>query len=138
MYPRLQQPGTEAGLTCLNMKPESMTAFLPRTITHIALTAILSASTIYIGFDLAEKEIRLMPRLESGIAWVGSTQPPQATDQTSSQSELTRTTVLEEGEVIRYEFFLSSQQPYPYGSYDFTFLSKNHERHFVDLTAIES
>jgi len=115
-----------------------MKVFLRTLLIRVLLTAVLSASTLYIGFDLAEKEIRLMPRLESGIAWVGSTQPPQATDQTSPQQGLTRTTVLEEGEVIRYEFFLSSQQPYPYGSYDFTFLSKNHERHFVDLTAIES
>jgi AraC-type DNA-binding domain-containing proteins len=113
-----------------------MKVFLRTLLIRVLLTAVLSALTLYIGFDLAEKEIRLMPQAESGIAWVGSTQPPQTTDQT--QQGATRTTVLEEGEVIRYEFLLSSQQPYPYGSYDFTFLSETYERHFVDLTAIES
>lgn len=113
-----------------------MKMFLQTLLIRVLLTAVLSAATLYIGFDLAEKEIRLMPQAESGIAWVGSTQPPQAADQ--PPQGVTHTTVVEEGEVVRYEFFLSSQQPYPYASYDFTFLSETYERRFVDLNSIES
>lgn len=115
-----------------------MNVFLRKIVTRIVLTAALSALIVYVGLDLAEKEIHLLPQADSGIAWVGSTQPPAVSDPTQLQPGVTRTIAHEEGEVIRYEFFLSSQQPYPYGSYDFTFLSETHERRFVDLTSIES
>ncbi|MCR6650871.1 MAG: helix-turn-helix transcriptional regulator [Cellvibrionaceae bacterium] len=115
-----------------------MTAFLRTILTRILLTAALSGLILYIGADLAEKEVPLMPQSESGIAWVGSTQPPATDNQTSPPPGVTYTKVLEEGETIRYEIFLSSQKQYPYGSYDFTFLSEAYERHLVDLTSIES
>lgn len=115
-----------------------MTAFLRTILTRILLTAALSGLILYVGADLAEKEIPLMPQSESGIAWVGSTQPHATDNQTSPPPGITYTKVLEEGETIRYEIFLSSQQQYPYGSYDFTFLSEAYERHLVDLESIES
>jgi len=76
----------------------------------------------------------LMPQAKSDIPWEGTTQPGP----TASQEGLTRTKLLSEGEIIGYEMFLSSQQPYPYASYDFTFLKPNRERRLVDLHFIES
>ena len=110
-----------------------MNVFWQRILTRMLLTAALSGLILYVGADLAEKQIPLMPQSESGIPWVGSTQPPATTDTTLASPAVTRTTVLEEDETIRYEIFLSSQQQYPYGSYDFTFLSEANERRLVDL-----
>lgn len=115
-----------------------MNVFVRRVLIRILLTAAVSALTLYVGLDLAQKEIRLMPQAESDIPWVGSTQPPAIADEALLQQGVTRTDVIEEGETIRYEMFLSSQRPYPYGSYDFTFLSEAKERQLVDLTSIES
>lgn len=115
-----------------------MNVFWQKILTRMLLTAVLSGLILYVGADLAEKEIPLMPQAESGIPWVGSTQPPATTDTTLASPAVTRTTVLEEEETIRYEIFLSSQQQYPYGSYDFTFLSEANERRLVDLRSIES
>ena len=115
-----------------------MNMFLRKFLTRMLLAAALSALILYVGLDLAEKEIRLMPQTKSDIAWVGSTQPPAIANLNLLQPSDTRTTVLDEGETIRYEMFLSSQHPYPYGSYDFTFLSETKARRFVDLKSIES
>lgn len=115
-----------------------MNVFLRKILTRILLTAALSVLILYVGLNLAVKEIHLMPQAESDIAWAGSIQPRAIADQNLVQQSDTRTTVLDEGKIIRYEMFLSSKQQYPYGSYDFTFLSETKERRFVDLTPIES
>lgn len=114
-----------------------MKFFSRALLARILLTAVASALTIYAGLDLAEKEIHLMPQAKSEIVWTGSTQPRPLVADTPEQG-LTRTKILSDDEIIQYEMFLSSQQSYPYGSYDFTFLTPENERRLVDLEPIES
>jgi AraC-like DNA-binding protein len=114
-----------------------MKFFSRALLVRIFLTAVASALTIYAGLDLAEKEIHLMPHAESEIVWTGSIQP-RPVDGDAAEQGLTRTSIQSDGEIIQYEMFLSSKQSYPYGSYDFTFLTTQNQRRLVDLEPIES
>lgn len=112
--------------------------FFPRTFFAYLLTCVIASGLIlYVGMGLARKQIRLMPQAQSDIVWTGAIQPPPSGDKPTTDTT-TRTTVLEEGDVIHFEIFLSSSQSYPYASYDFSFFTEENERRLVDLETLQS
>lgn len=116
-----------------------MQTYLKRLAIRIAVLVAISACVMALGLSLSQREIALMPQSASEIPWEGS-QLPKPNDETNLEGShaITRTHVINEDDLIKYEMFLSSAKPYPYSSYDFLFTTPDPASPFVSLSAIET
>lgn len=94
-----------------------------------ALFFVALASTIVLvvmGLMLSSTESPLLPNKQSDIYWHPGIEP-------KAPNEATYVSVLREDELIDYNFYLSSAQPYPYTSYIFNFTDAYRDDELIDL-----
>lgn len=82
---------------------------------------------MYIGIAKSKLNTSLFPARDANLPWASSTEPPAPVGETtiSVKSELG---------IIDYEFFLDSNNRYPYVNYSFYFIDSNQPYKLVDLT----
>ncbi len=95
----------------------------------IALVA--TALLIYGGAGLSAVGIPLLPSNMATIPWVPSVEP-------RTEGGNTTLSILEEGAVVDYDFYLSSETKYPYTSYAFNFVDAVQAPMLADLTPFNS
>ena len=116
-----------------------MQTYLKRLAIRIAALVAISACVMALGLSLSQREISLMPQSASEIPREGSQLPKPGNElDQDAIHPITRTKVMSEDDIIRYEMFLSSAKPYPYSSYDFLFTTPDPTNPFVSLSAIEA
>lgn len=114
-----------------------MQTYLKRLAIRSAALIVLSACILAVGLSLSQREVTLMPQVHSEIPWTGS-KTPRNNASAGDSAAGTRTEVIAEDDLIQYEMFLSSAEPFPYSSYDFLFTTPDSATPFVNLSAIEA
>ena len=104
-----------------------MLQFYKRAISLFLAVVMISGLLVLYGMALSKIDIPLLPNGKSAMPWVHSVEPRSATGKTSLS-------ISNNSQEVAYDFFLSSEEEYPYTSYAFNFTDKSSAPKLVDLS----
>lgn len=108
-----------------------MLMFYRNTLIAFIAVLVLTVLTVYVGVVKSKLNASLFPGRDPELLWSAATEPP-------SPIGKTQLSVKNEVGTVEYDFFLDSEQPFPYAHYTLAFIDAVQPYRLVDLTKYSS
>ena len=108
-----------------------MLTFYRNVLGAFITTLILTALIVYAGIIKSNLNASLFPGRDPELLWSAATEPPAPVGKT-------QLSVRNDVGTLEYDFFLDSEQPFPYAHYTLAFIDAVQPYRLVDLTKYSS
>lgn len=107
-----------------------MLTFYRKASATLFILLVVTAAILYAGYSQSQLRVSLFPAKDPALPWAPAIEPPAPVGNT-------RLEVKSDVGTIDYEFFLDSEQLFPYTHYSFYFIQPELAYRLVDLTAYD-
>jgi AraC-like DNA-binding protein len=108
-----------------------MLTFYRNALAAFVATLLITMLVVYLGFIESNLNVSLFPGRNPDLVWVAAAEPP-------SPIGKTQLSIKNDVGTVEYDFFLDSEQHFPYAHYTLAFIGAAEPYRLVDLTKYSS